>query len=363
MEIYDRLDRQYQMFAKEYKEAAVRVLDSGWYVLGKELESFEREYAGYMDSRHCVGLNNGLDSLTLSLRAMGIGKGDEVIVPANTFIATVIGIVENGATPVFVEPDAYYNLDADRIEERITQKTRAIIVVHLYGQAANMQKIRDIADRRQLRLLEDCAQAHTASFDGRTVGTWGDVGCFSFYPTKNLGAFGDSGAIITDSDEIADRMRMIRNYGCSQKYHNEVRGVNSRLDEMQAALLRVKLGHLKELIKARRAVAGRYLEEIHNPAVLLPGVREGATHVWHLFVVRCQKRDRFQAYLQEKGIRTQIHYPIPPHLQKCYADLGHREGEFPITEQYAKEVLSLPLYNGMTDEEIQYVIDTVNAFR
>lgn len=363
MEIYDRLDRQYRMFAEEYKQAVLRVLDSGWYVLGKEVESFEREYAGYMGSKHCVGLNNGLDSLTLSLRAMGIGKGDEVIVPANTFIATVMGIVENGAMPVFVEPDEYYNLDADGIEEHITQKTRAVIVVHLYGQAANMQKIRDIVDRHQLYLIEDCAQAHTASFQGRMIGTWGDVGCFSFYPTKNLGAFGDGGAIITNHDEIAARMRMIRNYGCSRKYHNEVKGVNSRLDEIQAALLRVKLGHLKELTEERRAGAERYLEEIHNNAITLPQIREGATHVWHLFVVRCQKRDALQAYLLEKGIRTQIHYPIPPHLQECYTDLGYHEGEFPITEQYAREVLSLPLFNGMTDEEIQYVIDAVNAFR
>lgn len=363
MVIYDRLDRQYQMFAEEYKQAALRVLDSGWYVLGKEVESFEREYAEYMGSKHCVGLNNGLDSLTLSLRAMGIGKGDEVIVPANTFIATVIGVVENGATPVFVEPDEYYNLDADKIEEHITQKTKAMIVVHLYGQAANMQKIRDIADRHQLYLIEDCAQAHAASFHGKMIGTWGDVGCFSFYPTKNLGAFGDGGAIITNNDKIAARMRMIRNYGCSRKYHNEVKGVNSRLDEIQAALLRVKLGHLKELTEARRNSAERYLEGIHNAEVVLPQIREGATHVWHLFVVRCQRRDVLQAYLLEKGIQTQIHYPIPPHLQECYKDLRCHKGEFPITEQYAREVLSLPLFHGMTDEEIQYVIDAVNAFR
>lgn len=362
MKVTDRLDRQYQMYADEYKEAAMRVLDSGWYVLGKEVEAFEKEYALYMGSRCCVGLNSGLDALILSIRALGIGTGDEVIVPANTFIATVIGIVEAGATPVFVEPDEYYNLDADKIEASITSKTRAVIAVHLYGQAANMTKIKAVADSYRLYLIEDCAQAHMATFDGKTIGTWGDIGCFSFYPTKNLGAFGDAGAIITDNEEIADRIQTLRNYGSKVKYHNELCGVNSRLDEIQAAFLRVKLTHLKELIDERQRLKDKYLKGIKQPKIILPKIREGATHVWHLFVIRSKERDKLQEYLEEKGIHVQIHYPIPPHLQKCYEFIGHHIGELPITEQYAKEVLSLPFYNGMTDEEIQYVIDVVNAF-
>ena len=361
MKVADRLDRQYEMFADEYREAALRVLDSGWYVLGKEVEAFEEEYAAYMGARHCVGLNSGLDALILAIRALDIGRGDEVIVPANTFIATVIGIVEAGATPVFVEPDEYYNIDADKIEEKITARTRAIMAVHLYGQAANMRRIKQIADRHHLRLVEDCAQAHTAAFDGRTVGTWGDIGCFSFYPTKNLGAFGDAGAVITNDEALAEKVRTLRNYGSRVKYHNELRGVNSRLDEIQAALLRVKLKHLRELIDERQRLKGLYMEGITNPEVELPHVREGATHVWHLFVVRCERRDELQTRLEGKGIHTQIHYPIPPHLQKCYEGLGYREGDFPIAEGYAKTVLSLPFYNGMTEEETRYVIDAMNG--
>jgi len=362
MKVTDRLDRQYEMYADEYRAAAIRVLDSGWYILGKELESFEAEYAAYMGSRYCIGLNSGLDALTLAVRALGIKAGDEVIVPGNTFIATVIGIVANSATPVFVEPDEFYNLDADMIEASITEKTKAIIVVHLYGQAANMTKIKAVADAHKLFIIEDCAQAHTATFNGKTIGTWGDIGCFSFYPTKNLGAFGDSGAIITDNEEISKTIRKMRNYGSGEKYHNEICGVNSRLDEIQAALLRVKLTHLQELIDQRRGYVEKYMNGIKNPKFELPRIREGATHVWHLFVVRCIERDKLRKYLEEKGIHTQIHYPIPPHLQKCYQFLDHHEGDFPITERYAKQVFSLPIYNGMTDEEIQYVIDTLNAF-
>ena len=362
MKIADRLDRQYALFADEYREAALRVLDSGWYVLGREVQAFEEEYAAYMGARHCVGLNSGLDALILAVRALGVGKGDEVLVPANTFIATVIGIVEAGATPVFVEPDEYHNIDADKIEEKITPRTKAIMVVHLYGQAANMAPIRQIADKHGLFLIEDCAQAHTAAFNGRTVGTWGDIGCFSFYPTKNLGAFGDAGAVITDNNDIAEKIRTLRNYGSRVKYHNELCGVNSRLDEIQAALLRVKLKHLKELVDERQRLKDLYMEGITNPEIALPRVREGATHVWHLFVVQCGRRDELQAYLEEKGIHTQIHYPIPPHLQKCYEYMGYRRGDFPIAEGYAKGVLSLPFYNGMTENEARYVVDAVNGF-
>ena len=363
MKVYDRLDRQYEMFADEYKQAALRVLDSGWYILGRELEAFEKEFAGYIGGNsYCVGLASGLDALVLAVRALGIGAGDEVIVPANTYIATVLGITANGATPVFVEPDKYYNLDADKTEEAITAKTKAIMVVHLYGQSANMARIKDIADRHNLRLIEDCAQSHTADFSGRATGTWGDVGCFSFYPTKNLGAFGDAGAVLVRDKDLADKFRALRNYGSSVKYHNDYCGVNSRLDEMQAALLRVKLSHLQELIDERRKLKEKYLRGIKHPDIILPEVREGAGHVWHLFVIRTERRDELQDYLEAKGIHTQIHYPIPPHMQKCYQYLGRHAGDYPIAEKYAREVLSLPFYNGMTNDEIQTVIDAVNRF-
>lgn len=362
MNIIDRLDRQYQMYENEYETTVLRVLKSGWYVLGPEVKAFEEEFAKAMGSTYCIGLNSGLDALIIGLRALDIGEGDEVIVPANTFIATVMAVTENKATPVFVEPDEYYNIDADKIEEKITDKTKAIIAVHLYGQAANMDKIKQITQKHNLYLLEDCAQAHTAMFNGRKIGTWGDIGCFSFYPTKNLGAFGDAGAVITDNKEIEEKIRKIRNYGSGIKYHNELTGVNSRLDEIQAALLRTKLSHLGELIVQRDYYANEYLKRIKNDKLILPKIREGATQVWHLFVVRCKEREKLKRYLEENDIFTQIHYPIPPHLQECYKDLGYKAGDFPLTEKFAKEILSLPLYNGMTDEELAYVIDVVNKF-
>ncbi len=362
MKVYDRLDRQYEKFSGEYQSAALRVLNSGWYILGKELEAFEKEFAECVKGPYCVGLNSGLDALILAVRALGIGEGDEVIVPANTYIATVLGITANNAAPIFVEPDEFYNIDASKIEEAITDKTRAIMVVHLYGQAANMSEIKKIADRHNLFIIEDCAQSHTADFDGKISGTWGDVGCFSFYPTKNLGAFGDAGAVIVKDEALAEKFRALRNYGSRIKYHNEYAGVNSRLDEMQAALLRVKLSHLKELIDERVIMKEKYLQGIKNPAIILPKVRENSGHVWHLFVVRCERRNELHDYLEERGIHTQIHYPIPPHLQKCYEYLGHKKGDFPIAEKFANEVLSLPFYNGMTDEEINFVIEAVNEF-
>lgn len=362
MNIIDRLDRQYQMYENEYETTVLRVLKSGWYVLGPEVKAFEEEFAKAMGSTYCIGLNSGLDALIMGLRALDIGEGDEVIVPANTFIATVMAVTENKATPVFVEPDEYYNIDADKIEEKITDKTKAIIAVHLYGQAANMDKIKQITQKHNLYLLEDCAQAHTAMFNGRKIGTWGDIGCFSFYPTKNLGAFGDAGAVITDNKEIEEKIRKIRNYGSGIKYHNELTGVNSRLDEIQAALLRTKLSHLDELIVQRDYYANEYLKRIKNDKLILPKIREGATQVWHLFVVRCQEREELKKYLEENDVFTQIHYPIPPHLQECYKDLGYKAGDFPLTEKFAKEILSLPIYNGMTDEELAYIIDVVNKF-
>lgn len=356
------LDRQFQMYQSEYEAAALRVLRSGWYVLGSEVQQFEEAFAKYTGRKYCVGLNSGLDALILSVRALGIGSGDEVIVQANTYIATVLGITENGATPVFVEPDAFFNMDADRLEQAITDRTRAIMVTHLYGQASNMTPIVEIAQRHHLEIIEDCAQSHGACFGGKMTGTFGVSGCFSFYPTKNLGAFGDAGAVVTDDAAFADKLRMMRNYGSKVKYHNEIEGVNSRLDEMQAALLSVKLAHLQELNEERRMLAKRYSEGITNPRVILPGVREGAESIYHQYVVRCADREALQKALEQQGIQTQIHYPIPPHLAGCYARLGHKKGEYPITEAYADEVLSLPIYTGMTLEEQDYVIRRINAW-
>lgn len=356
------LDRQYKQYEQEYKHAAIQALESGCYILGNCCEAFEQEFASYTGSRYCVGLNSGQDALTLAIRALGIKEGDEVIVPANTFIATILAITENGATPVLIEPDEYYNLDASKIEGAITEKTKAVMVVHLYGQAADMKPIGEIAGKHGLYLLEDCAQSHGAAFEGRMTGTFGDIGCFSFYPTKNLGAFGDAGAVVTDNEELAEKIRMLRNYGSRRKYYNEIEGVNSRLDEIQAALLSVKLSHMEELTQ-ERIRAGRYYEaHIKNPLLTKPGIREGVDHVYHQYVVRCEERDRLQNYLSGQGIQTQIHYPVPPHLAECYTYLGYKEGDLPVTERYAKEVLSLPLYTGITKEEQDYVIEKLNQF-
>lgn len=356
------LDRQFQMYQQEYEEAALRVLRSGWYILGNEVKQFEEEFAAYTGRKYCVGLNSGLDALIMSVRALGIGEGDEVIVQANTYIATVLGITENGATPVFVEPDEYFNLDAERIEAAITDKTKAIMVVHLYGQASNMNRIVEIANQYHLPIIEDCAQSHGACFEGKMTGTFGISGCFSFYPTKNLGAFGDAGAIVTDDKEFADKIRMMRNYGSRIKYVNEIEGINSRLDEMQAALLRVKLTHMQELNDERKVLGERYTKGIHNDKLVKPEIREQADSVFHQYVIRCSEREKLQKYLEEQGIQTQIHYPIPPHLAECYQQMGYKVGDYPITEQYANEVLSLPLYTGMTLEEQDYVIEKLNRF-
>jgi len=358
----NRLDRGFFRYQKEFEDKALEVLRSGWYILGKEVTSFEEEFASYIGSKFAVGVGNGLDALYLAFRALGIGHGDEVLVQGNTYIASVMGITMNGATPVFIEPDEYFNIDASKLEEKITDKTKAILVVHLYGQASNMEEICAVCKKHNLKLVEDCAQSHGAKFKGQTTGTFGDIGCFSFYPSKNLGAFGDGGAITTDSPEIADTIRMLRNYGSEKRYYNKVVGVNSRLDEMQAGLLRVRLSHMQELEDEKRSLCERYLKEIDNKAIELPKIREGATHIWHQFVVRCEKRDELAGYLDSKNIGTIIHYPIPPHLSEAYAYLGIGEGSLSVTEKYAKTVLSIPLYNGMTKEEQDWVIEAINNF-
>lgn len=356
----NRLDRGFQAYQNEFEEKAIEVLRSGYYVLGTEVQSFEEEFARFLGISHCVGVGNGLSALEIAFHLLGIGKGDEVIVPANTYIASVLGITLNDATPVFVEPDEYYNIDADRIEEKINKNTKAILVVHLYGQAANMGKIMKIAERYRLKVVEDCAQSHGAAFEGKQTGTFGDFGCFSFYPTKNLGAFGDAGALVTEKAELADIAKVYRNYGSRKKYYNEIMGVNSRIDELQAGLLRVRLRHYDEILKEREKLADYYEQNITNPDFVLPKVRPGAQSVWHQYVVRVRERDRVQQELKMREIDTMIHYPIPPHLSGAMGYLGLPEGRYPLTEQYAKEILSLPFYNGMKEAEQEYVVNVIN---
>ena len=361
----NNLKRQYDLHAAEYEAKALEVLRSGWYILGNEVKTFEREWADYIGAKHCVGLASGLDALWMSFRILGIGQGDEVIVCANAYIACVMGISMNDATPVFVEPDDYDNIDADAIEAKITPETKAILAVHLYGQACDMTKIMEIARKYNLRVVEDCAQSHGNRWKGQTVGTFGDIGCFSFYPTKGCGAFGDAGAITTNNDELADKFRVYRNYGSRVHYQNEVVGTNSRLDELQAGLLRVKLKYLDDFNAERCRIAGKYNAEINNPVVQLPKIRLGADSSWHQYVVHVTdgQRDALMEYLKDAGVGTIIHYPIPPHLSEAYAYLGHRAGDFPIAERYANEVLSLPMYNGMTEAEQSYVIEQINNFQ
>lgn len=358
----NRLDRGFYKYQKEFEDKALYVLRSGWYVLGNEVQCFEKEFANYIGAKYCVGLASGLDALWLSFRILGIGKGDEVIVQGNTYIASVMGITINGATPIFVEPDEYNNIDTSKIEAKITDKTKAILAVHLYGQASKMNTVMELAHKYNLKLVEDCAQSHGACFDGKMTGTFGDVGCFSFYPSKNLGAFGDAGAIVTNNESIANDFKIYRNYGSEKRYHNIVVGANSRLDEIQAGLLRVRLAHLDELAEEKTRICQRYLLELKNPYIELPKVREGATSIWHQFVIRCKRRQELINYLNEREIGTIIHYPIPPHLSEAYSYLGMKRGDLPITEKYADEVLSIPLYNGMTDEEQSYVIDVINGY-
>lgn len=359
----NNLRRQYSLHAEEYKKKACEILDSGWYVLGNEVSCFEEEWAQYVGSKYCVGLASGLDALWISFKMLNIGAGDEVIVCANAYIACVMGITMNGATPVFVEPDEFDNIDAEKIEEVITPNTKAILAVHLYGQACNMTKIMELAHKYNLRVVEDCAQSHGNHWNGQTVGTFGDVGCFSFYPSKGCGAFGDAGCIVTDNEELEKKFRIFRNYGSEKRYHNKMVGSNSRLDELQAGLLRVKLRHLEEFNKERCKIAESYYAGIKNPLIQLPMIRPGADSTWHQFVVHVPKyRDALVEFLKERGIETLIHYPIPPHLSDAYRYLGYKKGDYPIAEKYADEVLSLPMYNGMTEEELRMVIETINSF-
>lgn len=340
-----------------------RVYERSWYIRGEEDEAFQRAFADYCGTEFCVGCGNGLDALYLSLKAMGIGEGDEVIVPSNTYIATALAVSYVGATLVFVEPDIRtYNINPALIEEAITENTKCILPVHLYGQSANMAPIMELARKYNLRVLEDAAQAHGALYEGQRVGSFGDAGAFSFYPGKNLGALGDAGAVTTSSAALAERVLHLGNYGSDRKYHNLYKGNNSRLDELQAAFLLAKLPHLDRMNAERRRLANRYLAEIKNPKVILPEVLEGTVPVWHVFAIRCKERDALREALASQGISTLMHYPTPIHLQEAYADLGLPEGTFPIAEEISRTQLSLPMYYGLTDEQVDYVVDAVNRF-
>lgn len=347
----------------ELKTAFERVYQRSWYIEGIEDETFEKMFAEYCHTKCCVGTGNGLDALMLALKALDIQEGDEVIVPSNTYIATALAVTYVGATPVFVEPDIRtFNIDPTRIENAITEKTKAIMPVHLYGQACDMDPIMEIAEKYNLYIIEDCAQAHGATYKGKVIGSFGDAAGFSFYPGKNLGALGDAGATVTNDEELAKKVRALGNYGSDYKYHHILQGNNSRLDELQAAFLSAKLPHLDKVNAERRNIAQKYLEGINNPEVVLPYVPDYATPVWHIFGIRCKRRDELEKYLNESGISTNKHYPIPMHLQECYKDLGFKKGDFPVAEEISATELSIPMYYGMTDEEIQYVIERINEF-
>lgn len=347
----------------ELKGAFDRVLNRSWYIGGAEDEAFEKAFAEFCGTKYCVGVGNGLDALMLILKALGIGDGDEVIVPSNTYIATALAVTYVGAKPVFVEPDINtFNIDPSLIEAAVTEKTKAIMPVHLYGQACDMDPIMSIAERHGLKIVEDCAQAHGATYKGRKIGTFGDAAGFSFYPGKNLGALGDAGAVVTNNKELAEKIRALGNYGSDYKYHHIYKGNNSRLDELQAAFLLVKLPHLERMNVERRRIAKMYTEGIDNPKVIKPFVNADCVPVWHIYGIRCKERNDLEKYLNEKGIATNKHYPIPIHLQECYRDCRFKKGDYPVAEKISETEISIPIYYGITDEEVQFVIDAINKF-
>jgi dTDP-4-amino-4,6-dideoxygalactose transaminase len=347
------------MFNNKFKQ----VMTKGHFILGEEVNDFELNFAKYIGIKYCVGLNSGLDALILALKALEIKEGDEVIVPANTFIATILAISELKAKPIFIEPDNEYNVDPNRIEEKITQKTKAIIVVHLYGQPAKMDKIIEIKNKYNLFLVEDCAQSHGAKYRGQMTGTFGDIGCFSFYPTKNLGAYGDGGCIVTNNIQLDKKIRLLRSYGSEKKYIHDIKGLNTRLDELQAGLLNVKLKLYPSLLKNRIKITNYYLKFLKNSLIHLPKLDTNSNHVFHLFVIKTNYRDLLIQFLNKHKISTSIHYPIPPHLSGAFFELGFKEGSFPITENQAKTILSLPLYDYMKISEAKYVVKVINNFR
>lgn len=357
------LGRHYQSIKNEIDEAVHRVLDSGWYILGKELEKFEGRFAEFNHSNFAVGVGSGTEALHLVLVAGGIGAGDEVITVPNTAVPTLSAISFANATPVFVDIDPRtFCMDVSLIEAKITPRTRAIVPVHLFGHPCEMDTILKIAEKHNLKVIEDCAQAHGAKYHSRNVGTFGDFGCFSFYPSKNLGAFGDAGMVVMQNEQAAEQIRFLRNYGQSERYYHKLKGFNSRLDEMQAAILNVKLDHLKKWNERRREIAAIYRENIKNELIFLPREDKDVYSVYHLFVIRCEQRDALRAFLSDYGIGTQIHYPVPCHFQEAYKDLNLHRGDYPVSEKYADEILSLPNYPELSDEEVMRVCEVVNRF-
>lgn len=347
----------------ELRSAFDRVFTRSWYIEGVEDETFEKAFAEYCGAKYCVGLGNGLDALMLAMKALGICDGDEVIIPSNTYIASALAVTYVGATPIFVEPDIRtFNINPTHIEEKITDKTKAIMPVHLYGQPCDMDTVMAVAKKHNLYIIEDCAQAHGATYKGQKVGTFGDAAGFSFYPGKNLGALGDAGATLTNNKELADIVRALGNYGSDYKYHHIYKGNNSRLDEVQAAFLTAKLPHLDSMNEERRRIAAKYFDGIKNNQVVLPYVPIDCEPVWHIYGVRCRYRNELEKHLNGKGIKTNKHYPIPIHMQECYYDLGLKKGDLPIAEEISSTELSIPMYYGLTDDEIQYVIDAINEF-
>ncbi len=351
-EIRDELDQAYK-----------RVVDSAWFIQGNECKAFEQEYAEYVGTKYCVGVGTGLDAIFLILRALGIGPGDKVIVPSNTFIATALAVSYTGAVPVLVEPDLdTYNISPEKIEEKIDSNTKAIIPVHLQGRPADMDEVQKIADKYKLYVIEDAAQSHGSHYKGRMTGNLSDAAAFSFYPGKNLGALGDGGCITTNNKDIADKVRALGNYGSDYKYHHVYRGTNSRLDEMQASFLRVKLKYLDKWNRERRRIASRYLNEINNPLIALPFKSDGIfEHIYHVFVIRCRERDRLEKWLNKRGIGTVKHYPVPIHKQEAYNEMNAMH--FPVAEEISSTVISIPMYYGISDDQIQFVIDTINEFK
>lgn len=352
---------------KEIKEEMLNkfkeVYEKNWFIQGDEVKKFEKEFAEFCESKYCIGCGNGLDALYLILRGYDIGEGDEVIVPSNTYIATALAASYVGAKPVFVEPDLLtYNINPQIVEKAITNRTKAIMAVHLYGQPADMDEINRIAKKYNLKVIEDSAQAHGALYKGRKTGGLGDAAGFSFYPGKNLGALGDAGAVVTNDKELADRIRAISNYGSDRKYHHIYKGTNSRLDEVQAAFLRIKLKNLNKWNEDRRKTAQKYINGINNANIIKPVEADYAKHVWHIFSIRTDKRDEFENHLNDNGIGTNTHYPIPMHMQEAYKDLNIKQGALPISEEISNSVLSLPMWYGMKDEEIQYIINKINNY-
>lgn len=356
-------NRKYQ---SQIEQAVLRVARSGWYILGKEVEAFELAFAKYCQSQHCIGVGNGLDAIRLILKSyveLGVfSEGDEVIVPSNTYIATILAVSDCRLTPVLVEPDiATYNIDPSLIEQKITKRTKAILAVHLYGRVAPMDELQSLAQKYNLKLIDDAAQAHGATYNGQKVGSLCDATAFSFYPTKNLGALGDAGAVTTNDSQLSEAIRSIANYGTTSKYINRYKGVNSRLDEMQAAVLSVKLQYLDEENRLRQELAQQYISNIQNPHITLPSVSNAISeHVFHLFVIRCQYRDQLQEYLQKSGVQTQIHYPIPPHRQDAYQELNKES--YPIADKISEEILSLPFYTSLQQRDIQTICSLLSSF-